>query len=72
PDNKRLCRPMCGKALPFRLTIHNLRGYASKQWRSHMNMKEFDGKAEPFRTSVGKAQRKSFCRIIFSKNISYF
>lgn len=56
---RRLCRPMCGKVLPFRDVRFNARealpptrGVASANDESKLT-----GKAKPYRTSVGKAAR---------------
>jgi hypothetical protein len=48
----------CGKALPYRVRcIRDLRGYASVMFlrRSLNRIQESIGKAEPYRTEVGRA-----------------
>jgi len=52
----RLCRPMCGKAAPFRLLLlFDYRGYAANGEAQPHQIKKLDGKAEPFRISGGRA-----------------
>ena len=55
----RLCRLMCGKAMPYRERWFNeLGGYASNLSRGVASLIYLDisyGKAKPFRTSGGKA-----------------
>jgi hypothetical protein len=61
-DVLRLCRPMCGKALPFRPRV-----YFSIEAMPHLadtrrrlgSLKDYEtGKAKPFRTSDGEAVRR--------------
>ncbi len=54
----RLCRLRCGKAAAFRRRLFSGRGYASSFLRlSLMEVRRSYGKAQPFRTSGGKAAR---------------
>ena len=57
----RLCRLMCGRASPFRQRLLHQQGYAfavSGRGGASPGFKfNSDGKAEPFRTSSGKAAK---------------
>jgi hypothetical protein len=54
--NERLCRPMCGRSLTFRLSSELSWGLCPRIGAEPLILnRPGAGKAEPFRTSGGKA-----------------